>query len=152
VWGWVDPLGLCGEGPNRAIATEKLPMTHPFTGGGTHITTSTSLDRFPGSQTFGGPGGLFIAPSSQVDNLLLSSATRTDIEMALGLPKGQLSGGNLIRIDVQNPFSRNLRLPTEGNEFFRPGVGLTTGNLNEGIIKSPLKSDVGVISTTIKGL
>jgi type VI secretion system Hcp family effector len=145
VWRWIDPLGLCKENAN-------VPMIHPFTDGGSHITTSTSMARFPGSPTYGGPDGLFVAPKPQIDELLSRSTSRSDLEVALGLEKGQLSSGDLIKIDVNDPLSRDLKLPTSGNKFFRPGTGLTTGGLNEGVIKSPLKLDPGVAAIVIKGL
>lgn len=84
------------------------------------------------SPTLGGPQGLFTAPSSQIDDLIRGASSRADIEFALGLERGALNGGDLIRFDISNPFSRNLRLPTSGNIHFRPGTGLTTGNLSEG--------------------
>ena len=119
-------------------------ILHPFSGGGTHITTSARLAAHAESATFGGPSGLFLAPTRQVDALLASGASRSQIEIALGLNEGALSQGALMRIDVANPFARNLSLPTSGNMFFQPG-GLTWGGLNEGIISSPLKTDPGVI-------
>jgi len=120
-------------------------MVHPFSGGGTHITTSTRLAAHAESATFGGPSGLFVAPTRQVDALLASGATRTQIEIALGLNQGSLSQGALMRIDVANPFTLNLSLPTSGNMFFRPGTGMTWGGLNEGVITSQLKTDPGAL-------
>jgi RHS repeat-associated protein len=120
-------------------------MEHPFASGGSHITTTRQLGQFPGSSTFGGPGGLFISPSSQIDRLLGSARSRGDIELGLGLRGGSLEGGSLVRIDLTNPFERNLRQPTSGNLHFRPGTGLTTGGLYEGLIDSPLKSDPNLI-------
>jgi hypothetical protein len=93
-----------------------------------------------------------VAPSSQIDAILASAQSRAEIEIALGLEQGALSGGELIRLDITNPFSRNLALPTGGNQYFRPGTGLTWGNVNEGIITSPLKTDAGVTQTVVPGL
>lgn len=86
------------------------------------------------------------------DSLFQRAISRADLEVALGLPKGQLQGGRLKRIDIKNPLQYNLRLPEKGNDFFRKGVGLTTDNLNEDIIDSPLKKDLNVSIQTIKGL
>lgn len=127
-----------------AAKTGSELMVHPFSGGGTHITTSARLAAHAESATFGGPSGLFLAPTRQVDSLLASGASRSQMEVALGLNQGALSQGTLMRIDVANPFARNLSLPTSGNTFFRPG-GLTWGGLNEGIITSPLRTDPGVL-------
>jgi hypothetical protein len=127
-------------------------MVHPFSGGGTHITTSVRLAAHAESPTFGGANGLFLAPTRQIDKLLASGASRSQIEIALGLDEGALAQGTLMRIDVANPFARNLSLPTSGNIFFRPGTGMTWGGLNEGIITSPLKTDSGVLLQPVSGL
>lgn len=124
-------------------------IPHPFSSGGAHITTTERLARFLDSPTLGGPDGLFVAPADQIDNLLENAANRAYIELYLGLERGALDGGDLVRFDVADPFSQNLRLPTDGNIHFRPGAGLTTGNLNEGIINSPLLSDPRVTRSII---
>lgn len=138
------------QSSNAPSNTSLIP--HPFSSGATHITTTQKIARFPDSPTLGGPGGLFTAPSSQIDDLLRRSTSRADIEVALGLDRGALSGGDLLRFDVADPFSRNLRLPTNGNIHFRPGAGLTTGNLNEGLINSPFLTDPGITRSIIDGL
>jgi len=123
-------------------------MAHPFSAGGTHITTTDTLAFYAESATFGGSNGLFLAPTAQVDALLASGASPSQIEFALGLEEGSLGNGTLVRIDVADPFARNLSLPSSGNMFFRPG-GLTTGNLYEGVVTSPLKTDPGITLRSI---
>jgi len=66
-------------------------IVHPFADGATHITTTAQLDRYVTSPTFGGPTGLFVAPTAQIDELLASGASRDNIEVALGLQPGALS-------------------------------------------------------------
>lgn len=127
-------------------------MAHPFSGGGTHITTSARLAVYAESATYGDPiRGLFLSPTRQIDALLASGASRSQIEIALGLEHRALSQGTLLRIDVANPFARSLSLPTSGGTFFRPGTGLTWGGFNEGTIMAPLKTDLGVIRRRIPG-
>jgi hypothetical protein len=145
--------------PDANTVTNPLPETettnlivHPFADGATHITTTAQLDRYAASPTIGGPNGLFVAPTSQIDELLANGASRADIEAALGLEPGALSTGDVVRIDISDPFSRNLSLPTSGNRFFRPETGLTWGNLNEGVIASPLKTDPSVKPVIVPGL
>jgi len=145
---YVDTAGDVGR---VARAGTEL-MIHPFSGGATHITTTARLAAHADSATFGPPTGLFVAPTRQIDALLASGASRTQIEIALGLNEGALAEGTLVRIDIADPFARNLSLPTSGNMFFRPGTGLTWGGLNEGIITSPLKTDPGVLVRPIPGL
>ena len=139
---------LRNKAPNNTTAL----VRHPFSSGSTHITTSKRLALHADSPTLGGPKGLFTAPSSQIDDLVRRASSRADIEFSLGLERGALNGGDLIRFDVSNPFSRNLRLPTSGNIHFRPGAGVTTGNISEGIINSPLLTDPGVTKSVLQGL
>jgi hypothetical protein len=141
-----------GVGAETAGAGGPLEI-HPFSSGASHLTTTEQLARFPGSPTFGGPDGLFVAPSDQIDALVARSKSTTELEQALGLPPGQLSGGDLVRIDVGNPFERNLRLPDPamGNAFHLPGAGFTNGLINEGVIDSPLRTDPNVVSSILSG-
>ena len=126
-------------------------IVHPFSSGASHITTSNKLARYPDSPTYGGPQGLYVAPSDQIDNLLKNAKSRRDIEINMGLEAGSLDGGDLIRIDIENPFSRNLRLPdpSTGNIHHRSGTGLTTGNINESVIDSPFKNDSNINTSII---
>jgi hypothetical protein len=140
---------LGGAGNVSSADARRALVVHPFSGGGTHVTTSARLAAHAGSATFGGPSGLFLAPTRQIDALLKSGASRAQIEVALGLNQSTLSQGTLMRIDVADPFARNLTLPTSGNMFFRPRTGMTWGGLNEGLITSPLKNDPGVILRSI---
>lgn len=82
--------------------------------------------------------------------ILTSGASRSQIEVALGLNKGSLRGGELVRIDITDPFARNLRLPDPklGNSHQRPDTGRTTGNLHEAVINS-LKSDPWILYSVI---
>jgi hypothetical protein len=96
---------------------------------------------------------MYVIPKSQADYLLNSNYSRAQIEQALGLDTAKLlQGGDLVRIDVSNPFDHNLRMPdpATGNIYHRPDIGLTTGGFNESILNSPLKSDSNTITTIIK--
>lgn len=138
--------------PKAYGTTGTAIILHPFSGGASHITTTKQLNEYAASRTYGDPEkGLYVSPSRQVDALLASGASRSQIEMALGLRPNALAGGTLVRIDIANPFARNLSLPTSGNAYFRPGTGLTTGNLNEAVIRSPLKTDPGIRLSPIIG-
>ncbi len=132
---------------------ETALMRHPFSDGGSHITTTARLARFLASPTYGGPSGLYVSPLHQVDEILLRATSRHDLEVALGLEQGALEGGLLVRVDVQDPLARNLRFPdpSTGNIHHRPGTGLTTGGLNEATIDSPLKTDPRVQVTILGG-
>jgi len=84
---------------NAGAAQNKALVVHTFAEGGAHITTTTALARYKarGSTTYGNPNdGLFLSPMSDINSLLLRARNRTDIEVALGLVKGQLQSGKLI--------------------------------------------------------
>lgn len=62
---------------------------------------------------------------------------RVKLEAMLGLPPGQLGLGSLSRVDIKDPSSLNIRVPS-GNEAganpqWLPGSKLPTGKL-EGVI------------------
>jgi hypothetical protein len=70
----------------------------------------------------------------------------------LGLQRGSLADGDIIRIDIPDPLARGLRLPdpTFPNPHHRAGTGLTTGNLSEAVVDSPSKQDPAIIVTVIE--
>ena len=132
---------------------KKLIHKTAFKNGASHITTKKKLMRYGDSPTYGGDD-LFVAPSKEIDDLLNSGASRSDIEKALGLDKGILDdGSDLIRIDIATEAMENLRLPTGAeagaNEFFIQG-GKTIGGITEGIIKGVPKGAKGVTKTVVK--
>lgn len=95
---------------------------------------------------------MYVIPESQADYLLNGQFSRTQIEQALGLKSGQLSGnGNLVRIDVSNPFEYNLRMPDPktGNIYHLPNTARTPAGFTESVITTPLKTDPNIRQTTI---
>jgi len=145
-----------GNAGDVAKGAEKMSvMPHPFSEGGTHITTSDKLELYKqrGATTYGPDTGLYVVPKKQADALLSKAKTRKDIEVGLGLKEGSLSDGKLIRVDIDNPLDRKLRLPDPktGNEFHRPRTGLTTGNLNEAVIDAPTVGIKGARKSIVRG-
>jgi hypothetical protein len=129
-------------------------IVHPFNSGATHITTTARMARHESSPLFGGPTGMFVAPSDQVDRLLSEATSRSELELALGLEPDALKYGQIVRIDIADPFERGLRLPdpSSGNIFHRPGAGRTIGNMDEAVLDSPSKKpDPGVRVSTVPG-
>jgi hypothetical protein len=61
--------------PCAVAAESSLIVVHPFADGATHITTSAWLAAHAESATFGGAGGLFVAPTSQINSLIASGAS-----------------------------------------------------------------------------
>ncbi len=130
-------------------------IVHPFSSGGSSVTTTETLKFYAESPTYGPPGGvLFLAPTDQIEELLATASSRTEIELALGLTPGILSDGDLATITVDNALEQGLRLPkpSEGNEYHLPGLGLTQGGLNESVIPSVSKVDPNVAVRILEGL
>jgi len=129
-------------------------IVHPFSEGATHITTDLTTAKFNQSLFAGNPSGMYVIPKSQADYLLSGQFSRTEIEQSLGLTSGQLSKtGNLVRVDVSNPFKYNLRMPdpATGNIYHLPNTARTPAGFTESVITPPLKGDPNVISTTLIG-
>ena len=137
--------------PNASVSAVDSPaneiIVHPFSDGGSAITTQRNLDIFADPKKFPNHGpdtGQFITPSRDLDRLLQNSQNRADIERQLGLGQGQLDNGTpLIRIDIPDPLNRNLRTPdpATGNEFHMPNSGRTPGGQREAVIDPPSKKD-----------
>jgi len=111
--------------------------------------------KYASSPTYGPPLGIFVSPTRQIDDLLASGATRSEIEVALGLGHDALQGGSVVRIDIPDPFhGRGLRLPDPkmGNPYHQPGTGRTLGGINEQVIDSPIKHDPWITSSEVDGL
>ena len=103
------------------------------------------LNREP--TTYGNPdNGLYIIPSNQADYLLGNGYSRREIAQALGLNPNELRGGNLIRIDVPNPFDHNLRIPdpATGNQYHLPNTGLTPAGFNESVTNAIPRNDPNI--------
>ena len=119
---------------------------------GTHITTSGREEELfrrstEKPTTYSPPErGLFIIPTSQADYLLSGRFDRSQIEMALGLEENSLQSGNLIRIDVPNPFDHNPRMPdpATGNQYHGPNTGLTPAGFNESVIDAIPRNNLNI--------
>ncbi len=130
-------------------------IVHPFSGGGTSVTTTGTLERYETvSETYGASTGLYVAPTSEVEALLESGATRSEIESALGLRPGQLSNGDIVTIELKDALDRGLRLPdpATGNLLHRPGTGMTSGGLHEAVVDAVSKSDASAIISVLEGI
>ncbi|MCI0345961.1 MAG: RHS repeat-associated core domain-containing protein [Chloroflexi bacterium] len=130
----------------RAVAPGRALIRHPFSSGASHITTTARIEAYPLSATLGSPRGFFVSPSAEVDALLARASSRGDIEVALGLGRGALARGQLVRFDIKDPFAYGLRLPPAelGNLYHIAGSGRTIGGVTEAIIDTPLRSDPSV--------
>lgn len=93
---------------------------------------------FINEKTFGRPDGAFITSKKTMDALLAKTRYIPDLEKALGIEDGTwLNKDGLMRIDIDNPFEFNGRLPkcklSAANEQFKAG-GKTIGGHPELVI------------------
>lgn len=124
-----------------------------FDKGGSYLVRTKTLDDW-GRDTLGRPDGQFIMPKGEMDNLLSRTGGRADlIEKELGIPPGSWNkpGETLSRIDVHDPRSLGLRIPS-GNEsganpLWMPG-GKLPGGGSEAVVNQ-IKS--GQYTETIIG-
>jgi hypothetical protein len=100
-----------------------------FDGGGSRFMTKSSFDNFGIGQT---DGTSFIMPSSEADAIIASSkgAPRA-LEAALGLPDKALDSAQLLRVDIANPQSAGLSIPS-GNEVGANSLWIPGGKLPNG--------------------
>ena len=109
-----------------------------FDGGVTRIMVDTSFNKYGIGQV---DGTSFVMTKREAD-AIISAANNDPVKIAnaLGIPQSQLKTGGLIRIDISNPKSAGLRLPS-GNEAgansqWIPGGKLPNGSL-EAVIDAP---------------
>ena len=109
-----------------------------FENGASYLVPKDLLDRF-GRDVLGWPDNTqFVMPKSQMDNLL--SKTGNDVRKItteLGIDASEWAGRDLVRIDILDPKSLNVRMPS-GNELgannkWIPG-GKTSGGRPEAVI------------------
>lgn len=104
-----------------------------FDEGGSYLVRTKTLDDW-GRDTLGRPDGQFIMPKGEMNNLLSRTGGRTDlIENELGIPPGSWNkpGETLSRIDIHDPRSLDLRMPS-GNESGANPLWMPGGKLPGG--------------------
>jgi filamentous hemagglutinin len=105
-----------------------------FDKGASYLVPKNVLDTY-GRDLLGYPdNSQFVMPKEQMDQLLMkANGNIAIIEKELGIPAGAWSGKEMVRVDVPDPRSLNLRMPS-GNEagtnsLWIPGGKLPTGRL-----------------------
>jgi len=73
-------------------------------------------------------GTSFVLSKTEADQLIASTkGDKRALEDALGLPENFLDSNQLIRVDIHDPKSLNLRIPS-GNEAGQTIYGFLEGN------------------------
>ncbi|GGZ35344.1 hypothetical protein GCM10007049_30960 [Echinicola pacifica] len=129
----------------------ELSHLSKFKNGASKLMSTGQLDdiarRFPDSEFYGDPRGTFVAPASEIDELLNSGASRVEIAERLGITDDLFLEGDLIRIDVSPKAFENLRIPTGSesgvNNMFKSG-GRTSGGVREGILNNIRKKSSNI--------
>ena len=117
--------------------------------GGSKLVSTTMLEKYPSSTTFGDPTETFIASSKEIDVLLSKGLSRVEIAGKLGIKNPDFLKGDLIRIDIDIPLAKelNIRNPTGtevgANSAFVKG-GKTSGGVTEKVVDGIPKKDVRV--------
>ncbi len=102
-----------------------------FMDGASRIISTQQLNDWGPAHT---DGTSFVFPAKEFANMLKEAGgDRGKLEAMLGMPPGQLGLGSLSRVDIKDPASLNIRVPS-GNEAgantqWLPGAKLPTGRL-----------------------
>jgi hypothetical protein len=100
-----------------------------FDKGASRFMTQSNLAKYGPSQR---DGTSFTMPGSEADALIAkANGDPNALEDALGLPRGTLENNPLVRVDVPNPRSIGLRVPS-GNEAGANDLWIPGGKLPDG--------------------
>lgn len=138
---------LAMEKGTRPDPTDYLPPEYieqhlaKFEDGATRFMPESNFEKYGLAQR---DGTSFVMAKSEVDALL--EATAGDpraMERALGWPEGFLDENKLLRIDIEDPGSHNVRVPS-GNEAGANDLWLPGGKLPDGLSEAVIDgSDLG---------
>ncbi|MCM1159578.1 MAG: hypothetical protein NC300_12950, partial [Bacteroidales bacterium] len=127
------------EGEGCSIPAESVSGN--FDSGASYLLSRDNYEYYictKGTGLVGRPDGQFVAPVSEMDDVLLQADNNPRImEELLGLDSGSL-GESPVRVNILNPKDYDLRLPdasmSGANDNFVPGAGKTSGGVSEGVI------------------
>jgi hypothetical protein len=102
-----------------------------FNDGASYLTTKAALDKY-GREVVGRGDGQFVMTKAEMDAVIKESGGDiSKIEKELGIPDGMWQGKEISRIDIQDPKSLDVRMPSGNesgaNELWLPGGKLPTG-------------------------
>jgi hypothetical protein len=103
-----------------------------FKEGASYLVTKAALDKYGRDDVVGRGDGQFVMTKAQMDKVLTESGGDISIiEKELGIPENMWKDKEISRIDVVDPESLNLRMPSGNesgaNELWLPGGKLPTG-------------------------
>jgi hypothetical protein len=119
-------------GPTRCFPADTVAKhLVGFEGGAYYLTSDAGLDRRVRDK-LGRSDGQFVLPPKVLDDIFLR--TKGDmalIEKELGIPAGSWQDQEFVRIDISDPKSLNVRLPSGNedgaNDLWIPGGKLPAG-------------------------
>lgn len=118
--------------PKEYLSADYINTHHAvFENGASYLVPKSVLDKY-GRKLLGRPDGQFVMSNTDMNLLMRNCEGKLSyVEKELGIPKGAWAGKELVRIDIFDPYSLNLRMPTgnEGgaNDLWLPGGKLPTG-------------------------
>jgi hypothetical protein len=105
-----------------------------FDKGAVVIMTKSTFNKVSGSLkgAMGRPDAQFVMPKSEMDAMMARTKGNPRLlEQELGLPPGALKKDGLVRLDISDPRSLNLRMPSGNeagaNDLWQPGGKLPNG-------------------------
>ena len=101
-----------------------------FDEGASRFMTKGNMEKYGPAQR---DGTSFVMPKAEADELIRSTGgDKRKLEDALGLPENFLDDNELVRVDIPEPRSLNLRIPSGNeagaNDLWIPGGKLPDGN------------------------
>lgn len=142
---------LAAKGVGKlAVVASKLSR------GGSKLVSTTMLEEFASESTYGSPKGTFVSPSKEIDALLAKKLSREEIAIELGIEDENFLTGDLIRIDVDIPLSKELNIRNStGNEVGAnsqhiKGANKTPGGITEKVVDGIPKKNARILVTKIK--
>jgi uncharacterized Zn-binding protein involved in type VI secretion len=144
-----------GSRPDPSTYMSKRQIdTHlaEFDEGASRLMLKSNLEKYgPGRED----GTSFVMTKGQADKMLQEAGGSTaKLEDALGLPRGQLDGDELVRVDFPNPRDLGVRVPS-GNEAGANSQWLPGGKLPDGALEAVVETSKlrpgDMITTTVAG-
>lgn len=122
--------------PSEYLSPEYIERhLEKFDDGASRFMPQENFDKYGIAQR---DGTSFVMPTREINDLM--EATKGDpraMEQALGWPEGYLDKHKVLRIDIPDPQTYNLRIPSGNeagaNELWVPG-GMLPGDFSEGVI------------------
>jgi RHS repeat-associated protein len=123
---------------------------------GSKLMSTEMIKKRPTSSTYGKPTDTFIAPSTEIDDLLSKGLSRKQIAKELGINDPAFFKGDIVRIDINSKLAKKLNIRNStgkesgANDLHMPGANKTPGGISEQVVNGIPKNNITVKVTVIK--